>query len=388
MRSKIFILISFGLLSILLSSGICPDRDTLWKRLVFLRDSSRLLPSEQLPELLLYEKDSKCALWNDSTYEFLLRRIGSIYFLSYDYLKASLYLRRAIDIIKIQEGSPFVNMKQLVTNYYWLSRCFDSLNMQKESLKALDSCSVIALKYKIIDKSSLWALYARVENSFNIGDYERCIHYAEICEMLSKEYAKTGGVQANIDGTKYASSSLEWNVNALLVQKKYEYAEKLLTNRIDEYNNTGLKEYLGIAYEQLAKINMHSGNYSGALKYFIKAIACEQKVGHYNRCRTLLGDIGFEVYFIHLNDPGKALYYFRKALIQNHKNESLTVLDSMESLNILNYMADVHVQLGNYDSAFYFFQLAFNQIQPGMNETGILSNQLLNSLFDIPRFTI
>src|SRR4030095_15924645 len=106
----------------------------------------------------------------------------------------------------------------------------------------------IALKLKILDKSSLWALYARVEYSFDIGDYERCINYASICEMLGNEYAGKGESQEYQDGKGYALSSLEWNVNAQLALKNYDRAEELLANRVEEYKRRGLREYLGIAY--------------------------------------------------------------------------------------------------------------------------------------------
>ena len=49
----------------------------------------------------------------------------------------------------------------------------------------------------------------------------------------------------------------------------------------------------------------------------------------------------------------------------------------MESLNILDNIANVFVQKGMYDSAHYYYQLAFNQMRPGANET-----MILNSAFD------
>jgi CHAT domain-containing protein len=376
MNKKILILFFFGFLHVSLSSGQCPDRDSLWNRLVFLRNSSTILPSEQLRELLVFEARMKnCPYSGDSTNEFLLRRIGAVYFQISDYLKASQYLRQCIQIITAHYGKPDVNPKQLVTNYYWLSRCYDSLGMHIERMQALDSCAAIALRLGTLDKASLWALYARVEYSYDIGDYERCINYALLCEMLGNEYSKISSSQENQDGKGYALSSLEWNVNALLALKNYDHAEELLANKVDEYKRSGLKEYLGIAYEHLAKVEIHKENYEKALIYFNKAVAAERALGNDSRSRILLGNIGYEVYYKHFQDTEKALVYYKKALYHPRKVEKLSISESMESLNILTHIADAYVQRGSYDSALDYFQLAFDQIGAGLNELGILRSR-------------
>jgi|SRR5450755_3574194 CHAT domain-containing protein len=373
MKDKISIIISCALLCVLLTSGQSPNKNFLSKKLIYLRDSSTLLPSEKLHELLSFEDGIRnSSSWNDSTHAFLLRMIGALYFQLGDYLMAAKYIHLSINIIETNASNPSININRLAASYYWLSRCYDSLSMPVEKLSALDSCASIAIRLKTIDRASLWALYARIEYSFDVGDYERSIYYASICEMFGNEYSKSGGEQTYNVGNGYALSSLEWNVTALITLKKYEHAEELLANRVNEYKRSGLKEYLGIAYEQLAKVEVHKENYSKALFYFNQATAAERKLGNENRCRTLLSDIGYEIYFKHFHDPDKALFYYRKASYHINKKDNLSLLDSMESLNILNYIADAYVQKDSYDSAFLYFQLAFDQIKPEISETGIL----------------
>ena len=277
-------------------------------------------------------------------------------------------------MIADQANRPDVNPRQLVANYYWLSRCYDSLGMHIERMQALDSCSAIALRLKILDKSSLWALYARVEYSYDKGDYERCIKYASICEMLGNEYAGKGNSQEYQDGKGYALSSLEWNVNAQLALKNYDRAEELLANRVEEYKRNGLREYLGIAYEHLAKVELHKGNYEKAILYFNKAVAAEQSLGHSSRSRTLLGDMGYEIYYRHFQNTEKALSYYRKALPHSSTGEKPGIAGSMESLNILTHIGEAYIQKGFYDSALIYFQHAFDQIRPGICESDILQS--------------
>ena len=82
-------------------SGQCPDKDILFKRVRFVKDSSDFSPQKKLAELLGYmKKMDSCPYRNDSTHVFLLRKIADIYFEQADFLKAAQYLREVIDIRK------------------------------------------------------------------------------------------------------------------------------------------------------------------------------------------------------------------------------------------------------------------------------------------------
>ena len=85
MLKQIFILFSSILFTASLQ-GQCPDRDILWKRIIYLRDSSKA-SKEQLAELYGYlNKMNSCPYKNDSTHEALLRRIGMVNYQLADYL--------------------------------------------------------------------------------------------------------------------------------------------------------------------------------------------------------------------------------------------------------------------------------------------------------------
>ena len=119
--------------------GQCPERDWLWKRLIFLRDSSTSPSSEKLKELLNYEDRIKsCTYRFDSTHALLFQRIGAAYFQETDYLKAAQYMQQAITMINANANKPYVNIRHNVRNYYSLGWICDSLNDVTRKIKCFD----------------------------------------------------------------------------------------------------------------------------------------------------------------------------------------------------------------------------------------------------------
>ena len=190
MRRCLLILISSVLLSAASLSGQCPDKDFLFRRIRFVKDSSGFTPQEKTAELLGYlDKMNSCPYRNDSTHVFLLRKIGDICFEQADFLKAAQYLRQVIDIITANAHKPSVKIETLPANYYYLSVMYDSLNDIAGRMKALDSCFSIAMRLKHVDKASLKALYTQVKYFYDVGDYHRCIEYATTCRSLGQDRA-------------------------------------------------------------------------------------------------------------------------------------------------------------------------------------------------------
>ena len=372
MKKELLVLTCFILFRAAFVVAQCPDNNALWKRLKNLKAST--LPSKELLSGLLSTQDSmiNCADRNDSTYIYLLRKIADLYFEQADYIKAVQYRRKAIEITTANTGKSSVKLNDLPGIYYWLSIAYDSLNNFSGKMNALDSSSAIAMRLKFMDRASLTALYTRVEYYFDIGDYHRCIDYAIKCELLGREYASIEPEAA----AYYASSSLGWHVEALLKLKKFEPAEELLANKIDEYKKAGLNNYMGLVYGQLAQVQEQKGNFEKALTYLNQALWCYQEDKDYLNCKQTLKDIGYHIYFRHFDDGDKALVYFRKALKYIYINgDSFSKTDyDFESLNIYANIGTVYVQKGYYDAAFKYFQLAFDQVKPGSTEEDILNS--------------
>src|ERR1043166_888969 len=349
-----------------LSKGQCPDKNFLEKRIAYLRDSSGLSSERQLIELHGYlDKMQNCPYRNDSTHARLARRIGGIYYQEADYFNAIKYYRQSIHIITANADKPSVNITDLPGSYYWLSMMYEALNMSNERMIALDSCYRVGIKIHYIDGACLRALYNWGEYFFDLGDYHRCIDYMQQCQSLVKRYPDLISSKVR---EEFISGSLLWQVKALLELREYQDAEKILSNRIEECKNAGLNNNLGNIFSQLAELQLRKGNYNQPLLFYKKAFKNDQQAGYDFNCKQTLKDLGYNIYFLHSNDANEAHAYYTRALGIINKDKSLYKEDISESLDLFRLIANVFSQKGQYDSAYHYFQLAFDQINPGMNE--------------------
>lgn len=312
----------------------------------------------------------------DSIYTYLLRQIGFIHFDMTDYLSAVSYFRQSIDIITTNKNSPSVKPKDLINAYYWLSTFYDSLDNTAGKISAADNCITIAGKLKeYLDVSFIRSLLIKVEHFFDIGDYYQCISTAELCERYASEYIKTINRLYDIDVMKgIAKSCFGWHVNALLQSGKFAEADRLLTNKVNEYKKEKFYNYLALTYTQLGDVYIEKKDFFKALSYYTKAFDTYQANGEDFSCKQTLNAIGRIIYFEHLNNGNKALACYRKALQFKKKGEHSDRANSLEMLSIFGNIANVYLHKGMYDSAFKYFQVAFDQLMPGINETGIVKS--------------
>ena len=356
--------------------GQCPGSDSLLQAITLLREDSGLPPRQQVTVLSQYEARVAGCSDHDSVHVRYFQRMGQLFYLISDYSKAINYYNRSIQLIKEYATRPSINLKDLIPAYYWVSVCNDSLRRVTDKIKALDSSAAIAIRLKSIDAYCLWALYNRAEYSFDIGDYQRCIDYASLCESLATKFSGAGSKHAFDYGTQYAISSLVWNINALIALKKYEDAEILLKRKAIECSKKKLEHNLGAIYALLAEVLELKGEYGQVLYYQNQALAIEKRSGESINCKAILNDIGYEVWFRHYKNTDKALEYYTRALKYKVDESQYRVLNSLESLRILNRIANVYVLRGNYEEAFRYIQLAFDQIKPGISEVDVLQRPL------------
>lgn len=353
--------------------GQCPDRNSLWNRLVFIRDSSNSSATDQLKELVSYEKlMESCPDKIDSTHAFLLKSIGSAYFYLGEYLKTLEYFQKAISMISTNANLSSINVRQNIEYYYSLATVLGVLNKTSEKFNAIDNCIELAIKTNSIDILCLSALYKKIEYLFYVGDYHSCIEYCGMCESLATGYGKNGKSEYEISNG-YILTCLGWQITAFLEIKKYETAEEILTKKIGDLKNEKNDKYIGTYLEKLAEVEVHKGNFEQALINFNQAFTSERKAGHTVACKGILNNIGYYIYLNHYHDYKKTLYYYKKALDFQSGNSQLAI-DPLEALNDLANIASVYSQMGIFDSANVYFQHAFDQIKPGLTESALLNN--------------
>jgi tetratricopeptide (TPR) repeat protein len=322
-------------------AGQCPDRDVLWNRLVFLRDSSTTLsPADKLNELLSFETKIKdCPYKFDSTHALLMQRIGATYFAMADYLKATEYTKRAINIINSNAGKPSVNMRHNIKNYYNLGWFYDSLGNVIGKMEAYDDCIAAAIKLNSADIYCVRSLMQKVEHFFDVGDYQSCINYSKLFERVSQQYAENENKEL---GTQYVLTSLFWRVNALIKFKDYETAEKILSDKIDECKKTGLKAYLGTIYQQFADLETQKRNYKKAIVNYDLAFKYENEVKDSLVCLIILNNMAYDIFFKKFNDLDKAFAYCRKALSYGRNRQSAAISNRFAALDVLDNLGSLY----------------------------------------------
>ncbi len=373
MLYKLIVLISLSVQLTGVIAGQSLNHDSLWTRIEFISDSLKNNPAAELALLSNIEaRIVKAPNSQDSSHVFLLRQMGLQYFKQGDYLNAEQKLLQSNRMILANINKAWINPDHIIINYYTLNKLYDSLGRIAKMKEAIDSCISVARRRNTINIYSLAALYKKVVYLFDVGDYNNCIDYATVCETFGKQYAFSHGKSEYEDGMLFATASLIWNINALILLKNYDAAERLLFKKMVEYKKTNAALNLGAFYYQLADVEIAKKNYKEALNYYENSFIAEWKDGEIIGCKDVLNNIAI-LYSRYKGNPQMGLAYFRRALALKNKNTNLVELNAVETLNILANMGHVFVQLGLYDSAFRCFRLAFDQIRPGISETELLS---------------
>jgi CHAT domain-containing protein len=342
----VIILLSYSL------SGQCPDRDFLWRRIIYLRDSSRVPSEEQKAELLRYlDKVKSCPYKNDSTHALLLQRLGWLYSTQKDFIKAVQCSRQSLDIIYKNRDRPSVNYGHVVKTYNNLRIFYDSIGDYKLKQQAIDSCISIGLKLNKGDPHGL--LLMKTFNLLQSGDYYKCIEMANIGEQISR---------TNLNYS-YLPYYLIWKIDALILVKKFGEAEEVLTKAVNDCIKSGDKDFIGSYYSLLARVSEEKKDEKSSLMYVSKSVSSNKKAKKLNVCAQALNNAGYFLYFKQLKNYEKALQYYYKAL---------KYADASEALNVYENIANIYVERKLFDSAFYFFQKGFDQIKPGIDESGVL----------------
>ncbi|HWK05136.1 MAG TPA: CHAT domain-containing tetratricopeptide repeat protein [Puia sp.] len=368
MGRSIVLLIAHIVLFSLTLSGQCPDRDSLWKRLIYLKNSANAVPwTEQLKELKNYEAGMKsCPYRNDSTHAFLLQRMGAIYFILDDYSQAVQYTLQSISMIE-SHAKPLAHQDRLTYcyDYYNLRSYYETLHRIKEQNAAIDSCVSIAMRFNLIDDDILHFFQDRIKFLFYIGDYQRCIRYTRLGEILIGQYLHGS------DSLIYAMFLLTWEANVLILYKQYDVAANLLFSKAGVCEKAGAKKDEGNIYSQIADTYLGKGDYQKSVFYYQKALSYHKGAGDFLNCKITLNNLG-EVYSRYLHDDALALRYYKKAIGYVSQKPKEKIIDALQTLDAFNKIAMVYLQKRDYDSCFANFQIAFDQIRPGIRDSDLV----------------
>ncbi|MEJ0104047.1 MAG: CHAT domain-containing tetratricopeptide repeat protein [Bacteroidota bacterium] len=374
MKEKIIILSGFFLLWVVVLMAQCPPEDSIQKSIIERKIAGEKPGVKRLEILLGYRDDIiKCQYKKDATYAWLLQNIGGVYADMRNFSEAVNFFLQSIDVTRKGTNNNQAN-ESIIDQYYWLATFYDSLNNGSGKRKAIDSCIAVSERLKYFSNASLiWCLLDRLQYFYNIGEYRLCINDAELCEKSALAYARvyTDAYNNNF-GKRAAMSSFHWHINALLQLKNFEEAERLLANKAGQYKKEGPADYLALTYAQLAEVDEKRGDYTKSLADFNQALKTYRQNKNYFNCKQTLNLVGEKIYFRYLKDYDRALACFKEALTFINYSPSIVREDSIETLSIYGRIANVYIEKGLFDSAFVYFQFAFDQVKKGITVASIL----------------
>jgi CHAT domain-containing protein len=351
MRILLFTFLLMAVIEQVPAYSQCPDRDSILQIIKRPDKPGNSKDQDDLKILLSYEKLTKqCLIDGDSVYPLLLQRIGELYYIKGEYLQAIEFEKRSIGLDK---GS---SSNYIVRSYYNLYKFYDSLGLSKQKNDAVDSCISKEIRANKSYYYTSIVLADRVLNLYYIGDYIRCFNYAALGEKLIPEYYHTA------DSTNYIVFFITYEADALFSLNDLDGEEKFLMDKKDKFLKQNNNYYLAIIYGLLGFENKNKKKYEKALDCFAKCYQYDLKTLSRYICSQAMYQSG-KIYFEKLNQPKTALNYYHKALQFG---------DKVDSFYVFGNMANAFAKMKYFDSAYAYFQKAFNEIKPGINEKDLI----------------
>ena len=249
-------------------SGQCPDRDSLWNRMMLLQEGDPSTHGNQLKELLSFEKrivHNFCPV--DSVYTTLLIRISALYYLQADFVSAINYSNKAIQLLRVNAHSPAIKKQDIAKAFYYLTIFYDSLKMSRRKEDAADSCIFYEKKIGSDYKYSCFLMAFKVKELFFKGEYNLCAEYATLGELLTRKYYKAS------DSMDHIILFITYYTNSLNLLKRFPEAEAFLQSKKAQFLIGHNKKYLAIIYTFLGYVCKIRGDYRQAAGNFEKAFS-------------------------------------------------------------------------------------------------------------------
>jgi CHAT domain-containing protein len=365
---RYFLIIFFFFLFAGYTIAQCPDRISFRDKIMSAFNAAGGKTEDQLKILLQVKKQmDACHLELDSTYMFLVQKIGLFCFRQSDYPEAIHYTKESIRIAKHCLENHTGNELPLVRSYANLDYFYKASGELKEKYEAVDSCLAYALKGKTGFELALEPLSDKVSYLFNIGEYSFCGRDARLGEDIVEEYYH------GEDSIRLIVFFVTMRANALFYSNEIAAAEKLLESKIMLFEKTGNNNQLGSFFDLLGLINQSKRNYARALLYFQNAFRFNHNIKYDKGCAQTLANIGM-LYAKGYGNYKAGLHYCSQAL---------PFADAQDSLFIFKQDGNIYTLQGKFDSAQACFQRAFNTVQKGMDENTILRNS-----FQFPGFNL
>jgi len=326
-----------------------------------LQNSTSISNKDKVKELLqLDQRINHCPSVDSATYAIFLRKLGVAYFNATDYSRAVQYTLKSEQILRKVTERSSANVQDLSDCYFNLQIYYDSLGEVLLQGEAMDSCLAIDSRINSDYYNSCFSIGSKIRHLFNKGDYFLCLKYCTLGETLIQQHYH---YRDSFDILFYIQT---YKVDALVLLKDFINAERILLHKVSDCQPPARRKYLGTVYGLLGLEHKLKGDRDKSIYYFKECYKYNIAVGYNKGCAEALNNIGDQYLQLPLQ-LNEALAYSKKALKYS---------DQTDSIFAFNNIANVHVQKGSFDSAFAFFQRAFDCIAMGMTIKDLVHGKL------------
>lgn len=312
-----------------------------------------------------------CGYSKDSLQVYLWNKIGRTYARDSSFTEAIDYSRKAVHLIENNPENQAIDPHDLLVSFYDLYTYYESIGLEELKFAAIDSCLLYAAKMNYANRYSLYLLYYKIISLVNSGDYHQVLNYGRLGENISRE------ILSGSDSLYYMLTFRDFQAEAFIAIGEFDHAENILAPIVERNGYYGSWYNLSSVYEHLAEVMAHKGDLKSAEKLFNLSLQNDLANKNFLQCSIIAGNIGLILYRRGKENANGAIRYYRKALsfvdlARSNAHDKDKGEITAETLNLLVNIANVKVSGKEFDSAFYYFQLAFDQLKAGSNETMIL----------------
>jgi CHAT domain-containing protein len=376
-KKIIWLLLLFKLTAITVTGQCLADRDSVKRYIKSVENNSKLSNAQRATILSSYLRAmERCNNYkNDSIHVYLLTSLAQLHYDQSDYIGAIRYVQQCIDMVSKYRTSPALDKKMMLTGYYYKYYFYSILDNFPEKMKAVNDCINVAVELKdSSDPGYIRCLNERAKYNFDLGDYQRCISDAIVCEKVTRNFFRRSFKDAfDTSLTRLmVLNSLGWYVQAQLALQNFSDADKFLEEKTKQYQQDFFNQFTGYLYSFQAQVQMQKGDFTRALSLLQKGLAYSRSKQSNYTCKQILNAIGTDIYLAHYGDEAKAMASYRQALTYRNNNKNQLWDDKIESSNILGNIARLYTRQFRYDSALLYFRYALDAVDKGMTDASFL----------------
>ena len=350
-------------------SGQCPAKDSVLNATAKV-DQPGIDLKKLLDKMIGYvDEFSKCTSRDDSLKAKLLRSTGVVYYKLGDLDRAIQLTNQSIKAARSIKDKTSLQDNLLLENYINLYYYYSSLSQIHPKVEAIDSCMAIERRLNSNYINTCYLIGEKVQYLLYKGDYVECIRYAEMGQKYNAKYASSIKVQApDYDSIGYDFFNFTYRIDALIFLGDFLQAERLVKEKLEFFRKVNYTYNLGVLYNLFGHVYNLKGDYHSAQKYFMLSYRVNERLRYPKGSVQSLGKVAL-IFNQHFKIPDSALWYCKKAL---------PYCDKVDSIYILNLMANAFIQKGIFEEAFLYFKRSYEKLGLGSE----ISVNLIDKLDD------